>query len=66
MFAKRHYEFLAKLCVELTELGTVGVTGESVPRETFSQTVARCLATKLAADNPKFDRARFLKACAKK
>ncbi len=65
MFSRRHYEFLASLCQDLRNHGTVGVTGErSDPNENFPDCVARCLAAKLGSvPGDKFNREKFLKAC---
>lgn len=57
MFQARHYEFLAAWLREL--YADQGYPG---PTPAVMSYVILSLADKLAADNPRFDRARFLKA----
>jgi hypothetical protein len=56
-FEKRHYEFLANLFNYELE-----VRSDETEKNVIKG-MARLLASRLSADNPKFDRTRFLKAC---
>ena len=49
MFSKRHYEFVARVLRD--------------SRTPFPSTCPESFADAFAVDNPRFDRARFLKAC---
>ncbi len=54
---KRHYEAIAAAVREARTYGVApGAAG-------MADTVADCLADKLAQFNPNFDRVRFLRAC---
>ncbi len=50
MFSRKHYQFLARTVSDL-RLGAEG------------SFMAERLADELARDNPRFDKARFVKAC---
>lgn len=58
MFTQRHYEFLARLLKQEIEVAEA----QTEEREKTLQGFARILASELERDNPRFDRAKFLKA----
>jgi hypothetical protein len=57
--SKKHFELIARVLREYNE--RPGVT--DTERETYAQ-LAQTFATELRAENPRFDRSRFLAACA--
>ena len=61
-FSQKHYEFLARFLGREVDLSSQDHTASGAVRETVIVGLARLLATELANDNPKFDRARFLAA----
>ncbi len=59
MLTKKYYEMIAASLIGAAPFR--GWSNESP--QLVVERVALCLAAMCAADNPKFDRARFLKAC---
>jgi hypothetical protein len=63
MFSQRHYVFLANFIAYERAVST-GVSWDADTERTKTiDGLARLLASRLANDNPKFKRERFLKAC---
>lgn len=66
-FAKRHYEAIAKVTKENLEYHAVNDRGETSEYvygfKNGVEQMALDMAKVFQADNPAFDRARFLKAC---
>ena len=60
---KKHFEAIAAAIAQANMLYGATQYGEQAPPRTVLETVANNLATICAAENPNFDRARFLRAC---
>lgn len=56
---RKDYQLIAAVFQKANET----LTGTGTDRETIIATIADDIADVLATDNPRFDRARFLKAC---
>lgn len=60
-FNKRHYEMIATVCQEYNDHASNLAT--KAQRLAWQEELERRLADMFAADNPRFDRGRFLHAC---
>jgi hypothetical protein len=63
MFSQRHYVFLANFIAYERAVSSGESWDKDQVRTKTVEGIARLLARRLADDNPKFDRERFLAAC---
>lgn len=63
LFRRAHYEFLARFFAYELSVTANPTSQEGIIRNGALKGTARLLASRLEADNPNFDREKFLKAC---
>lgn len=62
MFAKRHYEFLARFFAYELSVAKESQNARDYERRVTIEGLTRLLASELGRDNPRFNREKFLQA----